>query len=834
MGPRRGSRHRAHTASNLPYRRLLLATLLALLALLSCSETALNARHVNEVQARKAVEGWLAHGSHFGEEMGDQIAKMVLYKGGVNGPIGYYLVVLEPQGWLKLSADDRFYPITGFAGSRMTADSFENSFWGGWGAAQTSADSTPFPERYPLPDPRQDQGGNSSYSYYQMKSSRMRWKALLMPLSADSETGGETETPAETAASEEETQVKGFPLLEGALNFFVGSDPKYDLETVDREALGPILRNIRLFLDQDGWLVTTGRATAFPALLGGESGPTFLLASASHRPYGNGHVKHVRMVSAQMRETLGDTTVRIRSPLPENRHALVLDPGDSTVHASSTYTIYRADGDRWETYLASVPVAIDIHGASDSGWITHSVLEFSQNFEAGGYRRAFVDALTRPTIYREDDPFNVINALYLNESHGPVDLIRIRETDLASLVWSRGCSIRSDLAGVDLSFALVVGEREENTIAPDIAASGEGPLTVSLYAPGGRHVARRRALEGEGTVSIGVPAAYNREPGEWTFVVEEAAEFAGQTTVLLAVARGLHEIGERDFLRLLRDEDEDWDLTPDGAEPNLSEIRGDLLKSGADGKKLRYQLGDGRVAAPSTTEEIHFGPLVRPDAVDLHRLGDDLDLNLAGTTDGVTLAGWFTGQDGDRPTSIFFVDGTIYGPEEIARKSIPVAPPRRILIVPSYACVEGTEGDDLLLREAATEIPSTDRVFYVRKGWGDDILAAKEAGREEQGVTVIRYHYDIAPRDVHISRQENDLLLSLADGSMRVEDWFAGARVDNVAFADGEVWDAADLERLVQGRPLEERDNVPIQIGPAKESCGEAPYLCVDASPQDD
>jgi hypothetical protein len=85
---------------------------------------------ITEFQARQAVSNLLMHdSSHFGENLGEIVGDVRLYRGGQSGDIGYYLVLLEPSGWVIVPADDRFSPIQSFGSGKMTFDSFEGSFW---------------------------------------------------------------------------------------------------------------------------------------------------------------------------------------------------------------------------------------------------------------------------------------------------------------------------------------------------------------------------------------------------------------------------------------------------------------------------------------------------------------------------------------------------------------------------------------------------------------------------------------------------------------------------------------------------------------------------------
>jgi hypothetical protein len=88
------------------------------------------ANPINEAQARLAALNWLSENPQpFGENMGRVIKDSVAYKGDTAGDVGYYLVMLEPNGWLILPADDSFWPTITFGAGVMTKEQFESSLW---------------------------------------------------------------------------------------------------------------------------------------------------------------------------------------------------------------------------------------------------------------------------------------------------------------------------------------------------------------------------------------------------------------------------------------------------------------------------------------------------------------------------------------------------------------------------------------------------------------------------------------------------------------------------------------------------------------------------------
>jgi hypothetical protein len=58
-----------------------------------------NASAISPEQAGEAAYNWLLENPNpFGEKMGDNIREILSYKGDKAGNIGYYLVILDPNG----------------------------------------------------------------------------------------------------------------------------------------------------------------------------------------------------------------------------------------------------------------------------------------------------------------------------------------------------------------------------------------------------------------------------------------------------------------------------------------------------------------------------------------------------------------------------------------------------------------------------------------------------------------------------------------------------------------------------------------------------------------
>lgn len=130
-------------------------------------------------------------------------------------------------------------------------------------------------------------------------------------------------------------------------------------------------------------------------------------------------------------------------------------------------------------------------------------------------------------------------------------------------------------------------------------------------------------------------------------------------------------------------------------------------------------------------------------------------------------------------------------------------------IVPSRSQVEipGTDGNDYISGN------DLDNVFYGYGGSnvyeigpdeGDDVIENESWPGK---INILRFAPGISPEDVDVSRIGADMVFSLFDGSVTISGWNESdaAKLDRVEFYEGIYWDAIDVERLADGKPLTER-----------------------------
>ncbi|MDR0661891.1 MAG: C10 family peptidase [Holosporales bacterium] len=83
------------------------------------------ATFVDRAQALTIVENWLTlnHNSHILDQtLGNKVDSLVFYENTSEEEAGYYIVFLDPSGWVIVPSDDRLEPIIAFGDSYLTPE----------------------------------------------------------------------------------------------------------------------------------------------------------------------------------------------------------------------------------------------------------------------------------------------------------------------------------------------------------------------------------------------------------------------------------------------------------------------------------------------------------------------------------------------------------------------------------------------------------------------------------------------------------------------------------------------------------------------------------------
>ncbi|MCX7155038.1 MAG: hypothetical protein NTW45_01170, partial [Rhodocyclales bacterium] len=199
-------------------------------------------------------------------------------------------------------------------------------------------------------------------------------------------------------------------------------------------------------------------------------------------------------------------------------------------------------------------------------------------------------------------------------------------------------------------------------------------------------------------------------------------------------------------------------------------------------------------------DTVRFAADVAASDVTASRRDNNLCLTIYDTGEVTTIWDWFSA---DAVPRVTFSDGTVWDRTAInamTSRMIGTDGPDQLYGTAGDDVLIGGPGDDLLAGEAGNDI------YVVSPGDGNDRIS--QTGSVAGDHDVVRFTTGIAPTDVAVLRQGNDLVLAPSTGDRIVlESWFGGEgatqeRISAVEFADGTVWDTAafaDLSSQILG-----------------------------------
>jgi len=244
---------------------------------------------------------------------------------------------------------------------------------------------------------------------------------------------------------------------------------------------------------------------------------------------------------------------------------------------------------------------------------------------------------------------------------------------------------------------------------------------------------------------------------------------------------------------------------------------------------------------PNNSDTVYMGNFILPDEVVIKRNDYDLELNISGTNDTLTIANWFYNEV-YRVERVLFSDGTIWNADTIRNLVLKGTEGDQTLV--GYETddlisgnggndnlfgqdgndkIEGGNGDDYLSGgngndvldggagndvldggyltvDWSNQVNSNGNDTYIfGRGYGNDIIS--DFDKTSGNLDTISFASDISPSDVTLGVAGEDLFLTIKDTSdrLQISKWFAGPefRVEEIRFADGTIWDASYVMKTV-------------------------------------
>ncbi|WP_250855358.1 calcium-binding protein, partial [Anabaena sp. PCC 7938] len=252
----------------------------------------------------------------------------------------------------------------------------------------------------------------------------------------------------------------------------------------------------------------------------------------------------------------------------------------------------------------------------------------------------------------------------------------------------------------------------------------------------------------------------------------------------------------------------------------------DLISGGTGSDMYLFRRGSGHDtitdadATSGNTDRIRFSADIVPSDITVTRTVYDLELQLNGTSDRVTLANWFNGE-AFKIEQVEFANGTVWGVSELTLLSTKIAATDyqdkiigtsgadTISALGGRDLVNGLEGNDTIDGGAGDDHlygGLGNDTFLFGRGSGRDTILNDTPGyssAETAGlVDTLKFAPDVAPSDVEVSRDEYNLILTIkgTQDQVTLASWFSSyypAQLQRVEFANGTVWNTAALTAFV-------------------------------------
>lgn len=244
----------------------------------------------------------------------------------------------------------------------------------------------------------------------------------------------------------------------------------------------------------------------------------------------------------------------------------------------------------------------------------------------------------------------------------------------------------------------------------------------------------------------------------------------------------------------------------------------DFLSGGSGSDTYLFGYGDGEDVLDDNGEAadidvIQLGAGIGTGDITLTRDSSSLYISLNGTADRLTVNGW-ANEPAYSIEQIQFAEGTVWDKAEI-ENHITVPP--------------GTESDDEIFGTTGADIISAldgnDSIYadagddLLDGGSGDDSLIGgtgsdtyivgpgdgwdyiEEWDPTPGNVDIVQFEAGISPDDLAITRDEEELLVEInGESGLFINQWFEDEayQIERFEFADGTIWDVADIESQIE------------------------------------
>lgn len=218
----------------------------------------------------------------------------------------------------------------------------------------------------------------------------------------------------------------------------------------------------------------------------------------------------------------------------------------------------------------------------------------------------------------------------------------------------------------------------------------------------------------------------------------------------------------------------------------------DLLAGGDGGDVYKFDLGDGHdtisesvgLVTLDNPDQVQFGAAITRAATSFHRIGDDLQITFAGSSDTLTVSHQFSSTHFNTVESFKFADGTVLTDADIDRLVLVSTPGADTLIgTAAHDTLDGGAGDDYLEGGAGAD------TYRFDAGYGHDIIRENNGSIFDYTGDVLEFGPGITANMVRVEIVGADLKLTFVGltDELTIKEQFLTqyTKIDSFHFTDG-------------------------------------------------
>lgn len=219
--------------------------------------------------------------------------------------------------------------------------------------------------------------------------------------------------------------------------------------------------------------------------------------------------------------------------------------------------------------------------------------------------------------------------------------------------------------------------------------------------------------------------------------------------------------------------------------------------------------GQAIIADDHGVDKITFAADITADELNYTKSGDNLIIGLNGTTDSVTISGWYT-EESNRIESLEFDDGTIIEADDITSKPFTIIGDNSGEEIVGYLnndtisglagndSIYDLEGDDSITAGTGDdEIQdySGDDTYVFNYGDGSDTIT------DNIGTDTLKFTENIAKSDIQFVKDGYDLKIEVINTAdmITITDWFKhdNKKIEKIEFIDNTFYEASEIHSLL-------------------------------------